>query len=221
MCNNINEYDLVDEAKNLIQKLRDLLSGEIMGNSSKLESLFDTLRIYSDNAVAQGKIDLDQLHDLFSSQLMSLKELAEASGRDISVCLKPLQDKVTELYDANIETLPDCSSYGNRQMQEIEDTAIYHMNTLMNEIEYLNYQIDRCQGEFLCISPIVTEIDLAMISIPQKVETEVDKAGILTENLKPLLQSCIKSKVGQLSSWGLSIVNDATEDCIQLLYTNL
>lgn len=214
MFANINEYDIVEDAKNLVQKLRDLLSGELMSNTLKIENLLDDLGSYRDSLMAKAEVDLQQLYDSYALELISLKELAEASGRDISVCLDPLQEKIEELYEANLETLPDCSSYADRQMKDIEESSIYRMNTLMNDIEYLSYQIDRCQGEFACISPIVTEIDLAMLSIPQKLETEVEQASVLTDNLKLLIQSCIKSKVGQLSSWGLSIVNNATENCL-------
>jgi hypothetical protein len=78
----------------------------------------------------------------------------------------------------------------------------------MNDARVFYFHIDSCRGDFLCISPIVTKIELAMIEIPQKIGVEVERAADLYDDLKVSIGQCTDQKAAQFATEGSLILND-------------
>lgn len=187
--------------------------GEISVHLSQIDDMLTEWDTYRDNMITNAEISLQQLFDIYDSQLATIKELAEESGIDISPCLEPYQTNLNNLYKGRSENLPVCSEFSDGEMQGIKESSEYRMNALITEVEYYNYQLDRCQGAFLCISPIITEIDLAKVSMPEKLGVELERSNNLYINLQRIIQSCVRGHIMNMQTGANSIAREASETC--------
>lgn len=197
-----------------METLKNLMLGEISVHLSEIDNMVTEWGTYRNNMITNAEISLQQLFDMYDSQLTAIKDLAQESGMDITPCLEPYQTTLTDLHKGRSENLPVCSEFSDGEMQGIKESSEYRMNALITEVEYYNYQLDRCQGGLSCISSIITEIDLAMVSMPQKLGVELDRSNNLYINLQRIIQSCVRGHIMMMQSGANSIAREASETCV-------
>ena len=163
--------------------------------------------------MSAAEIAIQQEYQAFTTQVTTLKDLAQSAGYNVDICLQINEPLLDQLPQEIIDTLMECLAFANLEVTIIQNDSRYRIDILMNEVNVFDFQLDLCAGDFLCMSPLVEAIELALVNIPQKIGLIVQEAGDLAEDLKVLIKECTDAKVAQFVTEGGIVVSDIS-DCI-------
>ncbi|KAJ3665294.1 hypothetical protein Zmor_000795 [Zophobas morio] len=206
-------YDLEDEIREKLENLRSTVRGSISAAISSVDNMMRQLFSFRNYAMLSATSAARELFQTFNNQITTLKDLAHAANQNIDVCLENNEPLLTDLYEDVVNILWECLTFADREMSIIQKEANYKIDTLMSEVNMFDFQVDLCAGDFLCMSSLITEIELAMIKIPQKIGLEVEQVNELFNELKVLIQECMDSKLAHITTEGGAIVTKIT-DCV-------
>jgi hypothetical protein len=201
-------YDLEDEVRDQVEALETTVRSAISSSFRSLDNLVREVYSFRDASITEANLSIQQEYETLDGQLTTIKDLAQAAGQDINICLETNEPLLNQLPDNIIASLRDCLAFANQELTIILNDARYRIDTTMNDARVFYFQIDSCRGDFLCISPIVTKIELAMIEIPQKIGVEVERAADLYDDLKVSIGQCTDQKAAQFATEGSLILND-------------
>jgi hypothetical protein len=176
-------------------------------NLQSLETAFTT---YSDNILKNGAIEIQQESEAVDGQLTTIKDLAHSAGKDVSSCTDIREEVLERLPENYIAAMGDCIRNINYQAQVILSDSSYIVDISINTVYNLEYQLAQCSGNILCISPLVTEISLYKIRLPQNIKTEVQAAESTLTTLRLSTQGCSDDSVAEYTSEANSILRDIT-----------
>jgi hypothetical protein len=202
--------DLADEAAKQLEELRNIVQGDIMVAHDDLQSLETAFTTYSDNIVKNGAIEIQQESEAVDGQLTTIKDLAHSAGKDVSSCTDIREEVLERLPESYIVAMGDCIRNVNYQAQQILYSSSYIVDISINTVYNLEYQLAQCSGDILCISPLVTEISLYKIRLPQNIKTEVQAAESTLTTLRLSSQGCSDDRVAEYTSEANSILGDIT-----------
>jgi hypothetical protein len=74
-------------------------------------------------------------------------------------------------------------SFWNEQCQ-------YFIDVVINKVHNLEFQLGQCREDLFCISPLIAEIELDKIRLPQNIKSEVSSAEGLLTRLKLSVIQC-------------------------------
>jgi hypothetical protein len=172
-----------------------------------LETAFTT---YSDNILKNGAIEIQQESEAIDGQLTTIKDLAHSAGKDVSSCTDIREEVLDRLPDSYVAAMGDCIRTINYQAQQILSSSTYIVDIIINKVYNLESQLAQCRGDILCISPLVTEISLSKIRLPQNIKTEVQAAESILTTLRLSTQGCSDDRVAEYTSEANSILGDIT-----------
>ncbi|KAJ3665290.1 hypothetical protein Zmor_000791 [Zophobas morio] len=205
--------DLVEEAYQQLFELQNIAYGEIFVGRDRLQHL---QREFGDDAqkVAQkANLDIEQEHETINIQLTTIKDLALSAGKDISSCTNNREDLLNSLPANYNEQISSCMA----GVAQLAATAVtdsrYFIDILINKVHQFGYQLDLCYENFECISPLLTQILLERVRIPQVVREEVQNCETIISELELSVQNCADESVAEYTVEASGILAEIT-DCV-------
>jgi hypothetical protein len=206
----IRPRDLADEAQKQLDELQSIVQGDILVAHDNLQSLETAFTTYSDNILKNGAIEIQQESEAVDGQLTTIKDLAHSAGKDVSSCTDIREEVLERLPESYVAAMGDCIRNVNYQAQQILSGSTYIVDITINKVYNLENQLAQCWGDILCISPLVTEISLSKIRLPQNIKTEVQAAESTLTTLRLSSQGCSDDRVAEYTSEANSILGDIT-----------
>jgi hypothetical protein len=78
----------------------------------------------------------------------------------------------------------------NREGGGIISSAMIFIDVVINKVRNLEFQFGQFREDLFCISPLITEIELDKIRLPQNIKSEVSSAEGLLTRLKLSVIQC-------------------------------
>ncbi|RZC34522.1 hypothetical protein BDFB_003798, partial [Asbolus verrucosus] len=192
IINEVNSLprDIIDEAKTQLEELKRIVQGDIFVAHDDLQALRVDFLTDSDTTVKEGTVEIQQEHETIWAQLQTIKELAIQANKDISPCTNIREELLNRLPGVFIDQMGYCMGAQVREADKFLQDSAYIIDININKVHELEHQLNRCGDSIQCVAPIVTEIDLDMIRLPQNIKTEVQAVGSLLTTLKISVQNC-------------------------------
>lgn len=163
---------------------------------------------FADDAYKTGLVELQQEAETIHSQLQTIKDLGHAAGKDISSCLNVREEYLQRLLGRFIEVIVGCTKGLISEAESLVKNGLYIIDININKVHALEQQLERCGEDILCISPLITEIQLSKIRLPQNIKTEVQATQSLLNTLKVSVQSCLNENIAEYTTQAGSILGD-------------
>lgn len=212
----VKPLDLIDDAKAQVTELRGIVRSSITAGSASVDNNIYDVYMVRDQAMEEARIDFQQERDTLLGELQTLESLGETAGVDVTACTDSEKDRINNLLNTLNDELNKCLAFSNQEVTIIQNDAYYYMSTKMTYVEVFNFQIDYCRGDFLCVSPILERVELAMVEIPEEIGVEANKAGELCDDLKVLVKQCTDDRKSDMVAEGSIYVSDASS-CVNKL----
>ncbi|XP_044258095.1 uncharacterized protein PFB0145c-like [Tribolium madens] len=198
--------NIIDEAEKQLKELKSIVQGNILAAHNNLKSLEYDFLSNSHNVITQGVVLIQQESETINDQIQSIKDLAHAAHKDISFCTDIREELLNRLPAEYGEQLRQCVFHLNREEANFVSEAKYVIDISFNKVHHLEHQFEQCNREILCISPLLTEIQLDKIRLPQNIKTEVSTVESLLTSLKTSATQCSDNFVSQYTSDANSIL---------------
>ncbi|EEZ97903.1 hypothetical protein TcasGA2_TC000288 [Tribolium castaneum] len=202
--------DLIDEATRQLEELKQIVHGDILVAHNDLSDAAMAFNTYADTILKQSVISIQQEAETIHSQLETIKELGHAAGKDISSCTKVREPFLRRLPGHYTESIVKCTHGLMGEAGGIAKNAKYIVDITINQVHRLEHELANCKGEILCISPLLTEIELGKIRLPQNIKTEVQATQSVLTTLKISAQSCGDDHVAEYTTEATTILGDIT-----------
>jgi hypothetical protein len=206
----IRPRDLADEAQEQLDELQSIVLGDIIVAHYDLQSYRTAFTTYSDNTLKNGAIEIQQESEEVDAQLTTIKDLVHSAGKDVSSCIDIREEVLERLPNSYIEAMRSCIGTIDNEVHRIVDNSKYIVDISINKVNELEFQLRQCRGDILCISPLVTEISLSKIRLPQNIKTEVQTAESSLTTLRLSTRGCYDDKIAEYTSEANSILSDIT-----------
>jgi hypothetical protein len=200
--------DLVDEAERQLEELKSTVQGQIIVAHNDLQTIEVDFLSNSNNILQQAVIAIQQEQSTVDEQITQIKELAHAANEDISSCTDIREELLSRLPAEYNEMLRNCIFGKNREEARVVADAKYIVDVAVNKVHNLEFQFRQCRDDLLCLSPLITEIELDKIRLPQNIRTEVSAAQALLTTLKLSVAQCSDQNVSEYTSDANAILQD-------------
>lgn len=207
---------MADEAQGQIESLRARVRGEILEAHSNLNSFIIQYQVQKNIVNKLAGLQIFNEHTTVVNQVKSLANLAASAGVDASVCTEPRQEVVDNLANKHYNNLFGCINNVTQKANQLVDDATYQVDIEINTVNRLEFQLNQCNGELLCISTLVTEIELNEIRLPENIKTTVNTVEDLVNSMTGSLNECGNIHVAAFQSECTTNINEI-ESCIENL----
>lgn len=200
--------DIADDALEQLETLKSVVKGEIMAAHDDLNAASADFLNFGENTLQEGKIDIEQEHETVLQQITEVKDLAMGAGYDVSSCTNIREQLLNLLPAEYTDQMSKCISQTSTEESRIMTDARYVVDVYYNRIGDLEFQVKQCKGEILCLSPILTQIQLDVVRLPQYIRTEVIAVEELLKPLQLSVESCSTTKVSEYVGDATAIFQD-------------
>ncbi|EEZ97907.1 hypothetical protein TcasGA2_TC000292 [Tribolium castaneum] len=200
--------DIIDEAEKQLAELKSIVEGNILLSHVTLKNLEYDFLSNNHNVLTQGVVSIQQESETISAQVQSIKDLAQAANKDISSCTSIREELLKRLPAEYGEQLKECIFHLNREEATFVTESKYIIDISINKVHHLEHQFEQCNREIVCISPLLTEIQMDKIRLPQNIKTQVTAVESLLTSLKVSATQCSDRFVSQYTSDANSILQD-------------
>jgi hypothetical protein len=205
--------DLIDEAEKQLEELQKIVQGQILVAHGNIKSLETDFLTYSSNVLETGRIAIQQEAETINSELTTIKNLGDATDTDISSCLYDREDFLEQMPGDYIERMNECVRVIDEEALGILDSAKYIVDIAINKVHEHENQFRQCGGNLLCISPLLNEIQLDKIRLPQNIKTEVQAADGHLTILKLSIENCSDQNSSEYTTEAGSVIA-LIADCV-------
>ncbi|XP_044258098.1 uncharacterized protein LOC123007108 [Tribolium madens] len=203
---------LIDDATAKLETLRQTVLSSIKSSENHLNDLSYDFEVYAVNVETKGILSIQNGEEQVTSELDALKTLGESASVDISYCLGSREEYLINLPGVIIEELKQCILGDAQEASKILSSIQYIIDIKINRVDALEFQLDLCDPDSdACIQPIVKEIELEMVNIPNSIATQIVRGNGLFDELKVSVQACSDLKVSQYSSSASVVLKDITQ----------
>ncbi|XP_044258096.1 uncharacterized protein LOC123007106 [Tribolium madens] len=202
--------DLIDEATRQLEQLKQTVHGDILVAHDTLRNYVVAFDTFLDTTLREAVVSVQQEAESIDSQLQTIKDLGHSAGKDITKCTKGREPFLRRLSGHYIEAISNCTHGLMGEAEAIAKDAKYIVDITINQVHRLEHELAKCKGEILCISPLLTEIELNKIRLPQNIKTEVQATQSVLVTLRISGQSCGNDHIAQYTTEATSILGDIT-----------
>ncbi|XP_044258097.1 uncharacterized protein LOC123007107 [Tribolium madens] len=206
----ITPRDLIDDATKQLEELKSIVQGQILVAHSDLQQVQQDFQTYGANSAESAAVNIQQEKDTIDSQLQTIKDLAHSAGKDVSACTDIRETVLDRLPRSYVDEMNRHIAGLISEVGTILSDARYIVDISINKVHSLEHQLEKCKGDILCISPLITEIQMNKIRLPQNIKTEVQAAESLADTLKVSVNDASEQNVAQYTSEASSILGDIT-----------
>ncbi|XP_063908619.1 uncharacterized protein LOC135126526 [Zophobas morio] len=210
-------FDLIDDAKEDLEALRQIVLGAIFAGQNDLDDFNLDLQNFGSNTETSAILTVQSEGQTINSSLIVLKDLAHTAEADISYCLQGRENYLNNLPVVILADLNDCVfgdiAEGSRVLGEVK----YLIDITINTVDALEFQLGLCDTDSdNCINAIIQQIEFETEKIPQQIKVELLKAEELFGELKISVQECADLKISQYVSSANTILKDITQ-CVNAI----
>lgn len=191
----INPFDITDQVAKELASLKAIVQGQIGMAHNNLDSHHMTYQTQSYNKEKLAQIDLAAKLQTAKNQIQTLKNLAASAGVDATTCTDIREKDIESLQLDYVILLVSCISNLNTQAAIHVQDSTYMVDIIFNKVTNLEFQLELCQGQLSCLSPILTLIQSYNIKLPQEIQLEVANAKTYLETLLVPVGQCSDTKV--------------------------
>lgn len=193
-----------------MEELRSTVKASITTSTDSVAEMVSNSRTTRQNLYTSAEIDLDQEWRDIWLRILKIKELSV--GYNIAVCLQWREDVVLRLPERCRTDMDTCLAPFETLLDGINSDSTAKINVLINEVDPFEEQIGECNESILCLTPLIEEMDLASIEIPQKAAVEVENAKAMVADIDVENINCINAGVAYMVSVGTDCA-DVIEKC--------
>lgn len=207
-ANNLSSFDIAEEAEEQLYVLKTTVQTQILLAHDAMSS---ELRNFLSQSAQQnsGGLTYIQTHYAYiNEQIIALESIGNSAGVDVTPCIASPKEKIESITKEYLSNLALCIGQVNKQGGQIFSDGLYANDIYFNKVNSLEFQLQQCGGELICISTVSTDIQKHMISIPQDIQVEVDKITGFLEVLTPSVDNCVNNHVSEYSSEVESILSE-------------
>ncbi|KAJ3665282.1 hypothetical protein Zmor_000784 [Zophobas morio] len=205
--------DLVDQIEEELNQLSSIVQGAILVAHNDLSNLEYDFLNYGNNVMLEAGISIDQEKQSIDTQLTTITDMANSVNADISPCTDIRQELLERLPAEYTNQLKTCIFDKNKQEAGLVSDAKYVVDVVINKVHNLEFQVRQCKESILCLQPILTEIELDKIRLPQTINTEVLSVDTFLTSLKLSVVQCSDSSVSQYIADATTILQQII-DCV-------
>ncbi|KAJ3665285.1 hypothetical protein Zmor_000788 [Zophobas morio] len=198
--------DLANEAKEAIEALKGVVQDRILAAHSDLDIGLTTFLTNSENVASNAARAILELQETIDAQLQEIKDLALEADISISPCTNVREQALNKLPGRLIEELGKYVSDAKGQASSATISGFYLVDILINKVQSLDFQLHQCQGDLLCIAPLLTEVENHKVQLVQNVDTEFEAVEYALLTLKLNVQSYSDSRITTYIRDGFDIV---------------
>lgn len=151
---------------------------------------YDTV-LYAGNTFTEGHTLIGTESIKIGGYLELLKNLGNRGNIDMTQCLQEDEPYLLALPQNKIDSMETCIAEIITTANNTIDSGKYVVDILYNKIQQFNFQLNMCSdNDLTCVSVVLTEIQKAMVELPQtiKMQVETTSDNVLIE--KPSIVSC-------------------------------
>lgn len=204
--------DLLDNAQQELDQLRDVVYSAINTAHSYLDSLVQETKAQRDDKQLQTEVELDAEYDHIIEKLAAIKQDA---GNNIDTCFGENEYSITSLPQKYRNIINSCLAPLGKDLDDIQINSNYTIDIHINEVESYAYQITLCKNEILCLTSLITKIAIATESIPAKVEIELNKASAQIDALEVPIGNCMNDSTNSMVLEANDLL-DSISECISI-----
>ncbi|KAJ3665283.1 hypothetical protein Zmor_000785 [Zophobas morio] len=204
----IQPRDLADQVREELEALKSIVQGRILAAHDDLNNDLTDFRTNSGNVANAGTISIAQESQTVDQQLQAIKDLAHVANVDISPCTNVREQTLNRLPNRLTREMNNCISEVDSRASSTSSNGRYLVDIVINKVHNLEFQLRQCRDDLLCIAPLLTEIELDKIRLPQSVDTEVQAVQGLLTTLRLSVQTCSDSSVAQYITEAFGILGD-------------
>lgn len=168
------------------------------------------------NVYGESSTALQQEYQTLRNELEASKSLASEAGVDATSCINYPEEAIFKLQQQIADNFLMCQYYSNLESTQIRVDATYNTDVLINHVEIFEFQLEFCSGDFICVEPLLSKIELAIVDYPQKIDLELENSQKLYDELKVSIKNCLSEELSRITGEGSSIVNNAVS-CVNNL----
>ncbi|XP_044258093.1 uncharacterized protein LOC123007103 [Tribolium madens] len=211
---NIVPYTLYDQALQKLGELRIIVDSAIASAKTNLNSASTAHHKYADESLSAAEVKLQDEADKINGAITDMQNMANSAGVNIRSCLRLTQPQLDRALLNSQHGLATCVSDANKEVDTNIDQAKKEVGDATNNVDELLIQIKACTtGSILCLSPVIRQIDVDKVELPEVIESEVHKAVVLVDTLTPKVDHCSDSNVSTYVTAATSILQ-TIEDCV-------
>lgn len=212
----LNPRDLLDEVREQLVQLRTTMQIRIWNSISELDYQERDFFKHRDNVFQESTVALQQKYESLLGQITASKILAETANINVSSCVDEPEEALFNLQKQITSNFWMCEWDANQESRKIVVETTYNTDILINHVEVFEFQIESCRGNFICIQPILTQIQLAIVTYPLKIDEELESSQNLFDQLKVFITKCDAIELAKITGEGDNIVENAI-DCVNRL----
>jgi gas vesicle protein len=208
----ISPFTLYDQALEKLTELRETVNNAILAAHSEISSSRSAHDNYADGVKDKGESELNDAAQTIDGQITDIKNLV--GDVNINICLDFNVPALDDLLTDQIGELKSCiTDINNRLNSQISD-VLRNVDSTINKVDDLENQLSFCtSGSIICISPVVRDIDVAKIELPETINVEVHKANENFDVLTTEVDGCSTSSVATYNTES-RILLERIEKCV-------
>lgn len=199
-----------------METLRATVRGEILEAHSNLNSFIIQYQVQKNIVNKLAGLQIFNGQTTIVNQINALVNLAASAGVDASECTEPRQEVVNNLSNKHYDNLFSCINTITQKANQLVDDASYQVDIEINTVDRLEFQLNQCNKELLCISALVTEIQLSEVKLPENIKTKVNTVEDLVNSMTGSLNECGNIHVAAFESESANNIKEI-QDCIENL----
>lgn len=218
LSDDISPLDILDEAEKQLETLRSTVQGQIMVARNNMYQYQMDFSGHSFTKSKQALEDIVDEHITISDRIKVLQELADSAGVDVDHCIVPNKALIDDTPGPFAQALDDCIELVKKDVDKEIKGRTYTVDIIWNKVSQREFQLKQCNGQLLCISNLVAEIDTDMIKLPQEIQVEIENTEKTLELLQLSVDQCCQSYVPSFIA-NVTTVSTRMEDCVNDMLT--
>lgn len=208
--------DLIDQVKQLIQNLNDIVSG-VLGNAlGTLSGLVDTIKAIKEQFLNNGlSVITDTIDDALEFIKNQTQEAAQ-SGIDISTCVAGKQEELEDLATSLAGELSDCVSGPVSSALEMVNNDLKIVGEITKNVTALPAQLTKCLislRPITCVSNMLTSLTKIVGELPDQIARMIEEAVAFVDRLPIIGGNCVNGVSVTVNSKVEAIINEISK-CI-------
>lgn len=197
----------MDEAKYQLDELEKIVVADITVAHNNFETLRDDTVLYAENTFTEGHTLIGTESIKIGGYLELLKNLGNGGNIDMTQCLQEDEPYLEALPQNTINSMESCIAEIIISANNTIDSGKYIVDILYNKIQQFNFQLNMCSdSDLTCFSLVLTEIQKAMVELPQQIKTQVEVTSDNVLIQRPSIVSCQNTHVANYASEANSLI---------------
>ncbi|GLV41200.1 hypothetical protein CBL_04724 [Carabus blaptoides fortunei] len=211
--------DLIDQVRELIKNLNNIVSGVLENALGTLKGLIDTIKALKEKFINEGLTTIKDIIEGGLDFITNKTEEAAQLGIDISKCIIGKQDELTDLATSLAGELSDCVSEPITDALAMVNNDLKIIGEITKNITNLPAQLAKCLislKPITCLTNMVTNLSKVLFELPDQISGMIDEVLSFVGNLSETLGECVNGITVTANSKVEAMIDEISK-CIEPL----